>query len=44
MKILIIEDERLLAQSLQLALQRRGFQVELAHDGEAGASDADRGI
>ena len=33
MKILIIEDERLLAQSLQLALLRRGFQVELAHDG-----------
>ena len=41
MKILIIEDERLLAQSLQLALQRRGFQVELAHDGETGAAYAD---
>ena len=44
MKILIIEDERLLAQSLQLALQRRGFQVELAHDGETGAAYADTGV
>ena len=44
MKILIIEDERLLDQSLQLALQRRGFQVELAHDGETGAAYADTGV
>jgi len=44
MKILIIEDERLLAQSLQELLQRKGFQVEIAYDGETGKAFAELGI
>ena len=33
MKILIIEDEKLLADSLKTLLERKGFQVEVAYDG-----------
>ena len=33
MKILIIEDEKLVAQSIKTILESRGFQVEVAYDG-----------
>ena len=36
MKILIVEDERLLADSLKTLLEKRGFQVEAVYDGETG--------
>ena len=36
MKILIIEDERLLADSLRTLLEQKGFSVEVAYDGESG--------
>lgn len=44
MKILIVEDERLLAQSIAALLESRGFQVEAAHDGETGMEYAQLGI
>ncbi|MBQ3258818.1 MAG: response regulator transcription factor [Oscillospiraceae bacterium] len=44
MKILIIEDEVLLAQSLKTLLTGKGFQVELAYDGETGRDYAELGI
>ena len=44
MKILIIEDEKLLADSLQTLLERKGFQVEVAYDGETGKEYAELGI
>ena len=44
MKILIIEDDQLLADSLKLLLEDKGFQVELAYDGETGAEYAELGI
>lgn len=44
MKILIIEDEKLLAQSLKLMLEKKGFQVEVCHDGEEGTDYALLGI
>lgn len=44
MKILIIEDEKLLADTLRDMLQRKGFQVEVAYDGETGRSFAELGI
>lgn len=44
MKILIIEDEVRLAQSLQALLERKGFEVELAFDGETGREYALLGI
>ena len=37
MRVLIVEDETLLAQSLQTLLQRKGFEVEVAYDGNTGA-------
>ena len=36
MKILIIEDEKLLADSLKALLEKKGFEVECVYDGEAG--------
>ncbi|CCY39920.1 putative uncharacterized protein [Firmicutes bacterium CAG:124] len=36
MKILIIEDEILLADSLRAMLEGKGFSVEAVHDGETG--------
>ena len=36
MKILVIEDERLLADSIKEMLERKGFQVEAVYDGETG--------
>ena len=44
MKILIIEDEKLLAQSLGRLLSAKGFEVELVYDGETGAAYAETGI
>ena len=44
MKILIIEDEILLANSIQALLESKGFDVEAVHDGEAGAEYAELGI
>jgi len=44
MKILIIEDEKLLADSLKAQLERKGFTVEVAYDGETGAEYAELGI
>lgn len=44
MKILIIEDEKLLADSLQTLLTKKGFEVEAAYDGETGEEYAELGI
>lgn len=44
MKILIIEDEKLLAESLRTTLERKGFTVEVCFDGESGADYAMLGI
>ena len=44
MKILVIEDERLLADSIKAMLERKGFQVECVYDGEAGKEYAELGI
>lgn len=44
MKILVIEDEKLLADSLQALLQSKGFEVEVAYDGETGQEYAELGI
>lgn len=44
MKILLIEDERLLAESLKTLLTAKGFQVEVVYDGETGAEYAQLGI
>lgn len=44
MKILIIEDEKLLADSLGELLERKGFQVEIVYDGETGKDFAQLGI
>lgn len=44
MKILIIEDEVMLADSLKTLLTGKGFQVEIAYDGESGRDYAELGI
>lgn len=44
MKILIIEDERLLAESIAKMLESKGFDVETVYDGESGAEYAELGI
>lgn len=44
MKILIIEDEKVLADSIRLLLQKKGFEVEAVYDGETGAEYALLGI
>lgn len=44
MKILLIEDEQLLADSLVTLLSSKGFQVEAVYDGETGAEFALLGI
>ena len=44
MKLLVIEDEKLLADSIQEMLERKGFQVEAVYDGEAGREYALLGI
>ena len=44
MKILIVEDEIMLAQSIQSLLEKKGFEVQICHDGESGADYAFLGI
>ena len=44
MKILIVEDEKLLADSIKIMLEGRGFQVETVYDGETGADYAELGV
>lgn len=44
MKVLIIEDEKLLADSIKALLEKKGFEVEAVYDGESGAAYAESGI
>lgn len=44
MKILIIEDEKMLADSLKALLEGKGFTVEAVYDGENGAAYAETGV
>lgn len=44
LKILIIEDEKLLADSIGALLKSKGFEVEAVYDGEAGEEYAELGI
>ena len=44
MKILIVEDEVLLADSLNTFLEKKGFAVEVAYDGETGRDYAETGV
>ena len=44
MRILLIEDEKMLADSLSTLLTRKGFTVEAVYDGETGAEYALMGI
>ena len=44
MKVLIIEDEVLLANSLKTLLESKGFEVEAVYDGETGTEYAKLGI
>ena len=44
MKILVIEDEKLLADSIKEMLKKKGFEVEVVYDGESGAEYAELGV
>lgn len=44
MKILVIEDEKMLCDSIKSMLERKGFQVECVYDGESGKEYAELGI
>ena len=44
MKILVVEDEKLLADSIRILLEGKGFDVEVAYDGETGKEYAKLGI
>ncbi len=44
MKILVIEDEKLLADSLKTLLEGKGFDVEVAYDGQTGEEYAQLGV
>ena len=44
MKILVIEDEKLLAQSIRAVLEQKGFAVDTVYDGETGLEYARLGI
>ena len=44
MKVLVVEDEKMLAQSLRSLLEGKGFQVETVCDGEMGAEYAELGV
>ena len=44
LKILIIEDEKLLADSIRELLRGKGFDVEIVYDGESGAQYAELGV
>ena len=44
MRILIIEDEKLLADSVKMLLERKGFEVECVYDGKTGEQYAELGV
>lgn len=44
MKILVIEDEKRLADSLKTLLERQGYEAEVCYDGESGAEYAQLGV
>lgn len=44
MKILIVEDEVLLADALKALLEKKGFEVQTAYDGETGEEYAMLGV
>ncbi len=44
MKILVVEDEALLADSIKSLLLQNGFEVDVAYDGESGLEYAELGI
>ena len=44
MKILLIEDDKMLSDSLKTLLQGKGFEVEAVYDGDTGAEYAELGI
>ena len=44
MKILIIEDEKLLADALRIMLEKKGFEVEAVYDGITGKEYAELGV
>ena len=44
MKVLVIEDEKLVAESIRAILGHKGFEVETVYDGEAGKEYAELGI
>lgn len=44
MKILVIEDEKLLAESLKTLLESKGFEVEIVFDGITGEQYAELGV
>ena len=44
MKILVIEDEKLLADSIKAMLERKGFEVEVVYDGISGTEYAELGV
>ena len=43
-KILIVEDEKLLADSIKLLLESKGFKADVCYDGQSGAEYAELGI
>ena len=44
MKILVVEDEKLLAESIRTLLQEKGFEADAVYDGEAGVDYAESGV
>ena len=44
MKVLVIEDEKMVAESIRTILESKGFEVETVYDGEAGTEYAELGI
>ena len=44
MRILIVEDEKLLADSIQIMLRRKGYDTDVVYDGESGYQYAQTGI
>ena len=44
MKILMIEDEKLLADSVKMLLERKGFEVECVYDGKTAEQYAELGV
>lgn len=44
MRVLIVEDEKLLADSIQIILKRKGYDAEVVYDGESGYHYAQSGV